>query len=340
MSKSKNVSPRETESGVSTFSDIDAIEPMIANIQSFVHSTDDDIEITGKNASVAGLAFPPDGKATGTISATVTDQNGNPVSGQRVSFNLSHVRPSGNWRSASGLKALYNQNNGNGTKAASLVNQGIIRVVGSLNTSSAITGNNGVASVIYQTSHIASDFRQSSRAQEKVVTTLSNGSKRSLNLNIGWTGLQQIQSVSGGLRVVGAIGTRVHPDLRKFLKNLGDAVKGANWPYPVTVTAACLRWGGQYPPHFTHKHGLTLDLRPMSTDGNSTWSKQNGTSASNYDLPRTKLLIKTLKNSGAIVFFNGKGAGGQTKAGHDNHLHATWLSSKVTMVTAPGNVIT
>ncbi|MCY4558640.1 MAG: YARHG domain-containing protein [Chloroflexi bacterium] len=176
------------------------------------------------------------------------------------------------------MKSLYNQNNRNGLKVERLVNQGVIRVLGTLSTSSATTGSDGVATVTYQTSHIASDFSQNNRAREKIVATLSNGKQRTLNLNIGWRGLQQIDNVPGGHRVIGARGTRVRPKLRKFLKTLGDAVKGAKWPHPVTVTAASLRRGGQYPSHFTHKKGLTLDLRPMSTDGESTWTKKDSSS--------------------------------------------------------------
>lgn len=329
-----------TEPGFNASSDTGAVEPLISDLSSLVHLTDDEIDVVGDDIGIAGTGYPPDGKATGSIAATVTDQNGNPLPGKTVRFNLSYVRPGGNWRSAGGLKSLYNQNNGNGTKAESLVNQGVIRVIGTLSSSSATTDANGVASVTYRTSHIGSDFAQSSSAREKVVATLSNGSQRTLNLDIGWTGLQQIQSVSGGLRVVGARGTRVHPDSRKFLKNLGDAIKNAAWPHPATVTAASLHWGGQYPPHFTHKHGLTLDLRPMSTNGKSTWAKRDGSSASNYDAARTKLLIKVFKASGGTVYFNGKNSGGQPKADHDNHVHVTWLPSNVFLAATPTQTIT
>ncbi len=339
MAKRRTTFLPGTESGVNVFSDAEAVEPQIADISSVIHPADDDIEQTGEEVGIAGSSYPPDGRTTATISVTVTDQHENPMPGQRVRFNLSYVRPGGNWRSASGLKLLYNQNNGNGAKAERLVNQGVIRVLGTLNDSSATTGSDGVATVIYRTSHIASDFSQNSRAREKIVAILSNGKQRTLNLNIGWPRLQQISNVPGGLRVIGARGTRVHPKLREFLKNLGDDVKGANWPHPVTVTAASLRWGGQYPPHFSHKHGWTLDLRPMSKDGESTWAKQDGSSASNYDRSRTKRLIRALKESGSTVYFNGKGAGGKFKNGHDNHIHVTWLTSNVSLAARLGNVI-
>ena len=318
---------------------MDVVEPQITRVSSFIHPTDDQIELAGEEVGVSSFRYPPDGKATGTISVAVTDERGNPVSGERVRFNLSYVRPGGNWRSPSGLRSLYNQNNGNGAKAERLVNQGIIRVLGTLSASSATTGNDGVASVTYQTSHIGSDFSQRNRAREKVVATLSNGRQKTANIEIGWQGLQKIQSVSDGLRVVGARGTWVRPELRKLLEHIAKSVKKANWPYPVTVTAASLRWGGQYPPHFTHKHGLTLDLRPMSKDGNSTWAKQDGSSAANYDFERTKLLIKVLKSTNGTVYFNGKGAGGQPKGGHDNHIHVTWLSARVAMAARPESMI-
>ncbi len=239
------------------------------------------------------------------------------------------------------MKLLYRQNKGNYEKAEKLVINGDIRVLGTLSALSATTGSDGVASVTYQTSHIGSDFSQSSRACEKIVATLDNGKRMSLNLNIGWTGLKDIQSLSIGLRVrvAGAKGTRVHPDLYRFLKRLGDKVKKAKWPHPVTVTAASLRWGGQYPPHFSPKHGLTLDLRPMSNDGKSTWAKQDGSSAPNYDLERTNQLILDLKNSGGTVFFNGKNAGGKPMNGHDNHIHVTWLPPNIPLAVGSNNVI-
>lgn len=314
------------------FEELEEIEPKVSKIESFIHPSDDELTELDDDAFKSSNGYPPDGQATGTLSVTVTDQNGRPVRGHRVRFSLTHVRPSGNWRSASGLKRIYNSRRGNGAKAENLVNRGVIRVIGTLSSSSAITNSNGVAQVTYRTSHIGTDFNQSSRAREKVTSTLQNGSSRSINLDIGWTGLKKIQTVSGGLRIIGATGQHVHPDLRSFLINLGNSVKNANWPHEITVTAASLRYGGQYPPHFTHKHGLTLDLRPMSTDGERTWAKSDGSSKSNFDFQRTKALISVLKQSGGTVYFNGKNTGGTFKAGHDDHVHVSWLSSFVKIV--------
>ena len=77
----------------------------------------------------------------------------------------------------------------------------------------------------------------------------------------------------------------------------------------------------------------------MSKDGESTWAKQDGSSASNYDLERTKMLISALKGSGGTVYFNGKDAGGQPMSGHDNHIHVTWLPSNASLASRLVKVI-
>ena len=324
--QSKQRKPLGSEPGLGALSDREGQEPVTLTCSFFRHPNDDEIDLSGRANLVATTRMPPDGKTRSTWKTTVRDKHQNPVAGVSVQFTVNYIQPGGNWRSANGMKTLYNQNNGNGKKAENLVNQGVIRVVGSLSANSAVTDANGIAQVTYQTSHIASDFDQRVQARERLVASIGNLTD-SLDIDIGWTDLKTIQSVPGGLRVVGATGRRVHPDLHRFLKGMGDAVKAANWPHPVTVTAASLRWGGQYPPHFTHKHGWTLDLRPMSKDGNSTWAKRNGTSAPNYDFDRTKILIDNLNVSNGTVYFNGKNAGGTPKAGHDNHIHVSWLSS-------------
>lgn len=295
---------------------------------SFERNLNDDelIELTDIT-TIRATGLPPHESATAAFSATVVDQAGNPVQGSIVSFAVSFVRPGGNWRSAGGMRALYGRS---GAKAERLVNQGVIRVLGTVSSLTASTDSNGVATVTYRSSHIGSDLSQRVQAQEKITATLSSGAKKESLINVGWTGLKQIAVTRGGLRVQGATGRHVIPDLNTFLKNLGKSVKDAGWPHPVTVTAAALKWGGQYPPHFTHKHGATLDLRPMSTDGNPTWAKRDGTSKANYDFVRTKALITVLKDTGGKVKFNGKNTGGTYLAGHDNHIHVSWLTSAVT----------
>jgi hypothetical protein len=65
----------------------------------------------------------------------------------------------------------------------------------------------------------------------------------------------------------------------------------------------------------------------MSTDGNPTWAKKDGSQAANYDSQRTKGLIAVLKNGGATtIYFNGKDAGATPLEGHDDHIHVSWIT--------------
>src|SRR5690606_32007139 len=111
---------------------------------------------------------------------------------------------------------------------------------------------------------------------------------------------------------------------------LGNKIKAEEWPQPLTITAGNLRWGGLYPPHFTHRRGASLDLRPMSTDGNPTWCSTNGECGANYDRQQTIRLVKILKAAGAVkIYFNDPETfayGAQPLSGHHNHLHVTWLN--------------
>lgn len=325
-------SVNDLELGFKSLSDGGPVEPQIAAFRALVHETNDVVEPDGGRAGSASRALPADGVTQTKLDISVTDQNGNPLSGQTVRFVCSYVHPRGNWRTAPGMNRLYSQNNGDGNMAERLVESGVIRVLGTLSRDSATTNSRGVASIRYRTSHIGSNFSQAKIAQERVVATLENGKRRAVELDIGRTDFKEVPQVAGGLRVLGATGRHVDSRLFEFLKQLGDMVRASRWAHPVTVTAASLRWGGQYPPHFSHKDGLTLDLRPMSKDGERTYAKQDGVAATNYDSERTKQLIELLKQTGGTVYFNGKGSGGQYRAGHDNHIHVSWLRHTLSVV--------
>ena len=258
-----------------------ALEARIQRMSSTVHSAEGQFGITTDEPARVRKQYPPDGTTEGDISVLVTDGNGNPLPGEKVRFDLTYLQPKDPWRTPVGLKRLYNRHNGNGAKAEREARNGTIRLIGTLSASSATSGRDGVATVVYRTSHIASDLSQKARGKERVTARLASGSTFKLDLSIGWTRLRAIQPVPQGLRVVGATGTCVDPKLQAWLKKLGARIQQLGWPHPVTVTAASLRWGGQYPPHFTHKHGWTLDLRPMSSDGRPTWAKRDGTAKAN-----------------------------------------------------------
>ena len=95
----------------------------------------------------------------------------------------------------------------------------------------------------------------------------------------------------------------------------------------MTITAGNLRWGGLYPPHFTHRIGNEIDFRPMSFDGKPTWCNANG-NYPNYDREKTLALIKIFKDAGADeIYFNDPKSfefGAKPLSGHHNHVHISW----------------
>lgn len=296
--------------------------------ENYFYETPDDQELyeLGDEADFKAMrstTLPPHESAKGTASFTVTDQNGRPVSGVRVKFKVSAIHPTGAWRTESGMAGKYPKRQQ--AKARRLIQRGAIRLLGTLNRTSATTNSQGTASVEYTASHIASTLSQNKKGHERITATLDNGTTKTMNVYIGHTGLVVGPTIPKGIRFIGAKGKYMQKELKSFLTQLGNGVK-KNWPHPVTITAASLKWGGQYPIHFTHKHGATLDLRPMSTDGKPTWAKTDGTHKANYDAERTKALISILKDAGGKVTFNGKGAGGKPLAGHDDHIHVSWLA--------------
>ena len=269
----------------------------------------------------------PNGRGYAELSIQVKRGDGRPAPGVRVNFDVQPVRPLSYWRNVNQLAPKFRSN---AQKFRSRVSSGKIKLLGTLNRASAVTDSRGIASTTYSVSHIGGN--QAQMAQERVFARMGNDSV-SWNINIGFDDLVSIQSVRGGLRIVGATGKHIHRDLRQWLLGLGNAIKQANWPQPATITAGTLRWGGLYPPHFTHTRGASLDFRPMSTDGNPTECHTSGSHSPNYDRARTKALISVFKNAGATkIFFNDpetRSDGASPLAGHHNHIHVSWLNSSI-----------
>ena len=260
----------------------------------------------------------PNGSGWVILPVTVTDQNGNPVQGVQVSFRVEAVRPSGTgWRSENGVVARYGS--ASRPKARARIKNGQIRLIGTLSRSTATTDKNGRAEVKYTASHIGGN--QSQVGEERVIASI-DGSNVTFTIHLGYDWLEPIKTVSGGLRVQNATGKHAHKEIVRRLKQLGDAVAAAKWPQPVTVTAGTLRWGGLYPPHFTHQWGAEIDVRPMTKDGNpGKWTDPH------YDRDRTQLLVNALKSLGAsTIYFNDpKISGAKPLSGHDDHLHVSFV---------------
>ena len=264
----------------------------------------------------------PNGEAWLDISVRIA-KGSTPVSGMLVNFSVEPLRPKDGWRN---VDELAQRMKTNASEFRNRVASGRIRLVGTMSPRKAYTDSDGIAVSRYIVSNIGGN--QNQIATERVVMSSAAGVDRH-EIAIGYD-FSSVPTVPRGLRIArGTTGRHCQKDLAAFLSNLGSKVAQGNWPHPVTVTAASLRWGGLYPPHLSHQHGATLDLRPMSTDGLPTWCRTNGKHNSNYDRERTRKLVLALKHSGATkMFFNDpelRAAGATPWPAHDNHIHVSWI---------------
>ncbi len=275
----------------------------------------------------------PDGNNWAEVSAVVK-RGEHPVPGISVDFSVSAIRPTNGWRD---VNEVAKRMRGNAKKFRNRVSTGRIKLLGIMSPTTAITDENGVVTSKYVVSNVGGNGN--TMALERITLSSQAGVSRH-DILIGYD-LVDVPTVNGGLRIVGATGRHCQRSLSEFLDKLGQAVANAKWPQPVTVTAASLRWGGLYPPHLSHQHGGTLDLRPMSIDGKPTWCKTSGKHKSNYDRKRTKILIQALIKGGATrLYFNDPQMarhGASSLQGHDHHIHVSWIppSAFVTSVQLP-----
>ncbi len=281
--------------------------------------------LLGEGALVNAVRLGPNGKDTARWSVTVTDQNGKPVPNAEVEFSVQAVYPLGWWRDLNEVKARYKGNAGWKGK----------RLLGSVSPTRVRTDSSGRALTTYTASHIGGDNPQRP-GEERLTARLSNGATVNATVKIGYTHLRPIKAVPGGLELTSrAKGAYAHKDLAAMLTSLGEEVKKAGWPQPVRLTEASYPWGGMIPPHSGHLHGLTIDLRPMSHDGNPTHAGNStcpkaSTHAGNYDRARTKMLADAFQSSAPVRLFNDAEIPSVSCAsGHHNHLHVSWLERSV-----------
>ena len=275
------------------------------------------------------VRLQPNGIDWAEVAVNVKRGN-NPASGVPVEFSIEAVRPTNGWRNTN---EVAQRMKGNAAKFRKRVASGRIKLLGTMSPTVVRTDADGNAISRYTVSNIGGN--QTNMALERILMSSQAGTTR-FDVNIGYD-FVNVPKHPKGLRIVGANGRHCQSPLAKILKNLGKAVAEAKWPHPVTITAASLRWGGLYPPHMTHQHGGTLDLRPMSTDGGPTWCKTDGTHKANYDRNRTRLLISVLSSTGATrIYFNDpktKQDGASPLAGHNNHIHFSWIPNSVSVAS-------
>ena len=214
------------------------------------------------------------------------------------------------------------------------VGSGQIKLLGTVSPRKVWTDSKGMAIVRYTVSNVGGNQRNI--ASERVSASYEAGVYRH-EIDVGYD-FVPVPRIPKGLQIAShTAGRHCHKDLARFLKLLGQLVANAKWKRLVTITAASLRWGGLYPPHLSHQHGGTLDLRPMSTNGKETWCNQSGQHAENYDRHHTRILVRALKHSGAAkLFFNDPklaADGAVPLDGHHDHIHVSWLKSAALLVS-------
>lgn len=102
---------------------------------------------------------------------------------------------------------------------------------------------------------------------------------------------------------------------------------GAAWPYetPIAYLDLSARNGGEFKPHWTHRHGESVDFRYLRNDGEGKldlrWQK------SHYDQQASQALVDMLFDQGAVEIYCDRRSGltGDSivhVAGHANHMHA------------------
>lgn len=101
----------------------------------------------------------------------------------------------------------------------------------------------------------------------------------------------------------------------------------AAWPHPrrIAFLDLSLQNGGEFRPHWNHRHGECIDLRYVRTDGEGPLDLRWG--AADYDREATQQLVDALVAHGAIEIYADHRAELEGDfvvhiAGHTNHLHA------------------
>jgi hypothetical protein len=273
--------------------------------------------------SQGGESFlTPDGKSKFEWVLKITDTTGRPLSGVPIRFYVMPINPSPIWRDVDELAKKFEST---AQKFKDQVRNGTIKLIGTVNPITSITDINGEVKTTYTTSNIGSNSEESGK--ELLVASYGNFTVEKI-VNLSYKDLVPVPTIEGGLRISEATGKYVHKSVADTLVALAKKVINLEWKYPLTVTAANLRWGGLYPPHFTHRTGFELDLRPMSIDGKPTWCDTNGKFYPNYDREKMTELVKMLKATGAKeMYFNDPKLyefGTKPLSGHHHHIHVSW----------------
>jgi hypothetical protein len=133
--------------------------------------------------------------------------------------------------------------------------------------------------------------------------------------------------LADGINVTGSY--FVQPPLIGGLRAVGQAWRDTpkvpnSIPNYFTITDGSYRWGGLKPPHLSHRFGGTIDVRPISTDGQPT-----RVGAANYHRDGTSTLARYFRWSGAteVRFADALPDVTVVDPSHKDHLHVSWLKA-------------
>lgn len=276
-----------------------------------------------RNSSSSEEIVPPDGESELVISFTVFDQENKPLPGAKVKFEVFAVRPADNaFRTEDGVVNQYRSEKTK-EKIRKEIRSGKIRLLGTMDKNEATSDESGQVVAVYKASHIGGN--QDEIGQERVVASLvyDKEVKVEMIVNLGCDYLVPIPTVDGGLRIINSAGIYIHKNVATLLKTVGEQIKNEKWKIPITISAGTFKWGGLYPPHSAHRYGTEIDFWTMASDGKKPYKYTD----TEYDREKTQTLVDIFTKAGAtqILFCDPKVKGVKPYAGHEDHLHLSFM---------------
>ncbi|CAH9063899.1 hypothetical protein PSECIP111854_03316 [Pseudoalteromonas sp. CIP111854] len=268
--------------------------------------------------------YPKNGN-TATWTLTLRYSNGKPATGVNVNITAQPswlTAPS--WRHKNAMAARFPRSSQSKVKLR--IDQGIFRLKAPFSPSSAVTDSQGQVKVTINNFHSCGNSNQPGA---DLLTANAAGQQLKVTVKCAVSGLVNIPDrASQGLTTAGLVGRHINPAVLTAMQNLGTAWKNvsskpAGMPNYLTITGATMRWGGINPPHFTHKFGGTLDIRPIGTKSGPV-----SVGDAHYHRGATQAIVNALVQMGAtkIIFADNLKGVTDVKANHKNHLHVSFLT--------------
>ncbi|MDO8961489.1 MAG: hypothetical protein Q7V02_05275 [Methylophilus sp.] len=263
------------------------------------------------------LIFPANNNELEIVAFASTD--GKPLANARVNLSTKpHTLTGPEWRNTNNLVSRWPKDSAK--KLEKRIKDGIVRLQSKLNVYSGVTDVNGKFYFKCSSWHVCGN-------EEKPASDLITVDIRGVSANhVVSCGIKLVEipndKNNGFILKEGILGKYCQDFLLKTLLKIGEQWKAADQKQkPFVVTESSLRWGGLIPIHLTHRFGLSLDLRPISTNNNST-----SVGSPNYSRSGTRKLLELLHISGAteIIFNDPIYDWVKLDSKHNDHIHVTW----------------